>query len=85
MTESIGLSPELTRQEKPTMTNQLDLSHLDKKQLKDLIWTLRGTPEVQAVYRELSSRPSRCSIKPDDPEWEAKTRAFLKGEQKEPA
>jgi len=67
------------------MTNQLDLSHLDKKQLKDLIWTLRGTPEVQAVYRELSSRPSQCRIKPDDPDWEAKTKAFLKGEQKEPA
>ena len=59
------------------MTNQLDLSQLTTRQLKDLIWDLRGTPQVQPVYRELSSRPAKLTLKPDDPDWEEKLQEFL--------
>jgi len=59
------------------MTNQLDLSQLTARQLVDLTWELRGTPQVQPVYRELSSRPPRLTLKPDDPDWEEKLRNSL--------
>jgi hypothetical protein len=62
-----------------TMTSEQDISQLTNKQLFDLMWELRGTPEVQPLYRELSQRPSSLSIQPDDPEWEAKFSAFLLG------
>lgn len=61
-----------------TMTNQLDLNCLSEKQLKDLAWVLKDAPEVQVVYRELASRQPRLGISPDDPDWEAKVRTFLK-------
>lgn len=73
----IALSPEFHLQEKLAMTNQLALSQLTTQQLKDLIWDLRGTPQVQPVYRELSQRPAKLTLKPDDPEWEKKTQGFL--------
>jgi hypothetical protein len=62
------------------MASNQDLSRLTNKQLFDLIWELRGTPEVQPFYRELSHRPSDLSLKPDDPDWEAKFSAFLLGQ-----
>lgn len=61
------------------MLSEQDLSQLTNKQLFDLMWELRGTPEVQPLYRELSQRPSSLSIKPDDPEWEEKLSSFLMG------
>lgn len=59
------------------MSNQLDLSQLTKQQLIALAWELKGTPQVQPVYRELSIRPPKLTLKPDDPEWEAKFSAAL--------
>ncbi len=53
-------------------SNQLDLSTLTSKQLVNLLWELRGTPAAQPLYRELSSRPKKVSIAPDDPDWDAK-------------
>jgi hypothetical protein len=67
------------------MSNQLDLSQLSTKQLKDLIWELRGTPEVQPVYRELDRRPAKLTVKPDDPDFEQQTREFFMSQQREPA
>jgi hypothetical protein len=62
------------------MPSNQDLSQLTNKQLFDLMWELKGTPEVQPLYRELSQRPSSLSIKPDDPDWEAKFSVFLLGQ-----
>lgn len=67
------------------MSNQLDLAKLSTKQLKDLIWELRGTPAVQPVYQELSKRPAKLTLQLDDPDWEEKTRKFFQSQQKEPA
>jgi hypothetical protein len=59
------------------MTNsQQDLSQLTKRQLDQLAWRLRGTPEVQPVYREVSRR-AKGLVKPDDPNWEAKFTEML--------
>ena len=54
------------------MNNQLDLEVLTTQQLTDLLWTLKGTPQAQPIYRELSSRSTQPSIQPDDPNWETK-------------
>ena len=54
------------------MNNQLDLEALSTQQLTDLLWTLKGTPQAQPLYRELSSRCTQPSIHPDDPDWEIK-------------
>jgi hypothetical protein len=59
------------------MTNQLDLSQLTTRQLTNLLWELRGTPHAQPLYRELSSRPARLTLKPDDSDWETKLRNGL--------
>jgi hypothetical protein len=61
------------------MSNDQDLSQLTNRELFDLMWELRGTPEVQPLYRELSQRPADLSLKPDDPDREAKFAAFLQG------
>jgi hypothetical protein len=63
------------------MPSDQDLSQLTNKQLFDLMWELKGTPEVQPLYRELSQRPSNLSLKPDDPDWEAKFSEFLLGQR----
>ncbi|WP_110984842.1 hypothetical protein [Acaryochloris thomasi] len=62
------------------MNNQIDLSNLTAKQLTDLLWTLKGTPQAQPLYRELASRSTQSPIKPDDPNWEAKLTARLTGQ-----
>jgi hypothetical protein len=54
------------------MNNQIRLSELSTQQLTDLLWTLKGTPQAQPLYRELTSRSSQTAIKPDDPDWETK-------------
>jgi uncharacterized protein with von Willebrand factor type A (vWA) domain len=66
------------------INSQQDLSQLTKRQLDQLAWQLRGTPEVQPVYREVSRR-IKGFVKPDDPDWEAKfaemlTQAFINPE-----
>lgn len=60
-----------------TMKIQIDLSKLTTNQLRDLLWTLKGTPYAQPLYRELSTRSTQPSLKPDDPDWEAKFAARL--------
>lgn len=59
------------------MSSQLDLSQLTTRQLTRLLWELRATPHAQPIYRELSSRPGKLTLKPDDPDWEAKLKDSL--------
>jgi hypothetical protein len=63
------------------MNNQLDLSKLTNKQIKELLWVLKGTPQAQPLYRELNSRITKPPIAPDDPDWDAKVDAILMGEK----
>jgi hypothetical protein len=58
------------------MTNQ-DLSQLTTEQLGELAWQLKGTPEVQPIYVEMTRRPATNVIKLDDPDWDAKVDALL--------
>lgn len=61
-----------------TMThNQLELSELTTKQIKELLWVLKGTSQAQPLYRELSSRTTQTSISPDDSDWQAKVDEVL--------
>jgi hypothetical protein len=59
------------------MSNQLDLSQLTTRQLIDLLWEVKGTPQAQPLYQELSSRPPKFTLEPDDPDWEAKMSEHL--------
>lgn len=59
------------------MNNQLELSQLTDQQLNALAWELKGTPAVQPVYSEMSNRPARVSVKPDDPTWDEKITAMI--------
>lgn len=63
------------------MANQLDLSQLTTRQLTNILWELKGTPHAQPIYRELSSRPAKLILKPDDPDWEIKLRDSLLAQQ----
>ena len=56
----------------------LDLSSLDKQQLTALLWELKGTPAVHAIYQELKNRSPEVTIKISDPDWEQKTDEALK-------
>jgi hypothetical protein len=56
----------------------LDLTSLTKQQLNALLWDLKGTPAVHAVYQELRTRPPEVTIKLSDPDWESKTDDALK-------
>jgi C-terminal processing protease CtpA/Prc len=58
------------------INSQQDLSQLTKHQLDQLAWQLKGTPEVQPVYQEITQRV-KAFVKPDDPEWEAKLEQML--------
>jgi hypothetical protein len=59
------------------MSNQLDFSQLTTRQLINLLWEGRGTPQVQPLYKELSSRPAKLTLSPEDPDWEAKMSEHL--------
>ncbi len=59
------------------MNNQLVPSKLTTKQIKELLWSLKGTSQAQPLYRELSSRITKPPIAPDDPEWQAKVDSIL--------
>jgi hypothetical protein len=63
------------------MTNDVNLSTLTKQQLWTLLWQKKGTPEAQPLYAELSRRQSTSTLKPDDPNWEAKMTELLLQEQ----
>lgn len=56
----------------------LDLTSLNKQQLIALLWELKGTPAVHAVYQELRTRSPKITIKISDPDWENKTDEALK-------
>ncbi len=56
----------------------LDLASLDKQQLTALLWELKGTPAVHAVYQELRARSAEVTVKISDPDWEHKTDEALK-------
>jgi hypothetical protein len=64
------------------INSQQDLSQLTKRQLHQLAWQLKGTPEVQPVYREISKRV-KTFVKFDDPDWEAKVNQMLANAIKE--
>jgi hypothetical protein len=59
------------------MSNPQDLTQLTREELGELAWQLKGTPEVQPIYAEMSRRPAKNVIKPDDPDWENKVRALI--------
>jgi hypothetical protein len=59
------------------INSQQDLSQLTKRQLDQLAWQLKGTPEVQPIYQEMSRCPKQFSVQPDDPDWEAKVTEML--------
>ena len=56
----------------------LELAHLNKQQLTALLWELKGTPAVQAVYQELRTRSPDVTVKISDPDWDNKTDEVLK-------
>jgi hypothetical protein len=60
------------------MSNQLDLSQLTTRQLINLLWEVKGTPQAQPLYKELSSRPAQLTLEPDAPHWEAKMSEYLR-------
>jgi hypothetical protein len=60
------------------MSNQLDLSQLTTRQLINVAWEVKGTPQSQPVYEELISRPAQLTLEPDDPNWEAKMSEYLR-------
>jgi hypothetical protein len=60
------------------MTNQADLSKLTTKQLSEMLWAVKGTPQAQPLYAELNRRPSKFTLKPDDPDWEKKMSEHLR-------
>jgi hypothetical protein len=67
------------------MMNDANLSILSKQQLWELLWEKKGTPDAQPLYAELSRRQSTTTLKPDDPDWEAKmTERLLHGQTVQP-
>jgi hypothetical protein len=60
------------------MSNQSDLSKLTPKQLSEMLWATKGTPQAQPLYAELNRRPSQFTLQPDDPDWEKKMSEHLR-------
>jgi hypothetical protein len=67
------------------MSKQPELSDLTTKQLKNLLWQVKGTPQAQPIYAELNRRPSRFTLKPDDPDWERKMSEHLSAKLAQPS
>jgi hypothetical protein len=67
------------------MSNQLDLSQLTTRQLINLLWEVKGTPQAQSLYQELSSRPPKFTLESDDPDWEAKMSEHLRSTLVQPS
>jgi hypothetical protein len=67
------------------MSNQLDLSQLTTRQLINLLWEVKGTPQAQPLYQELSSRPPKFTLEPDDPNWERKMSEHLRSKLAQPS
>jgi hypothetical protein len=44
------------------INSKQDLSQLTKRQLDQLAWQLKGTPEVQPIYQEMSRRPKHSFL-----------------------
>jgi hypothetical protein len=60
------------------MSEQIDLSKLTTKELSEMLWQTKGTPQAQPLYAELSRRPPKFTLKPDDPDWETKMSEHLR-------
>jgi hypothetical protein len=60
------------------MSEQIDLSKLTTKELSEMLWQTKGTPQAQPLYAELSRRPPKFTLKPDDPDWETKMSEYLR-------
>lgn len=60
------------------MSEQIDLSKLTTKELSEMLWQTKGTPQAQPLYAELSRRPPQFTLKPDDPDWETKMSEHLR-------
>jgi hypothetical protein len=67
------------------MSEQPELSDLTMKQLKNLLWQVKGTPQAQPIYAELNRRSSRFTLKPDDPDWEIKMSEHLRAKLAQPS
>jgi hypothetical protein len=67
------------------MNEQLDLSNLTTKQLINLLWQVKGTPQAQPIYAELNRRPSKFTLETDDPEWERKMSEHLRTKLAQPS
>ena len=67
------------------MSNPTELSNLTTKQLIALLWEVKGTPQAQPLYAELSRRPPKFTLKPDDPDWEAKMSEHLRSKLAQPS
>jgi hypothetical protein len=66
------------------MSNQLDLSQLTTHQLINLLWEVKGTPQAEPLYKELSGRPAQLTLEPDDPDWETKMSEHLRSKLTQP-
>lgn len=66
------------------MRHPTELSNLGTKQLIELLWEVRGTPQAQPLYKELSSRPQQFTLNPDDPNWQAKMSEHLHSKLAQP-
>jgi hypothetical protein len=62
-----------------------ELSNLGTRQLIELLWEVRGTPQAQPLYKELSSRPAKLTLNPDDPNWEEKMSEHLRSKLVQPS
>jgi hypothetical protein len=67
------------------MSEQSDLSNLTTKQLSELLWQTKGTPQAQPLYAELNRRPPKFTLEPDDPDWEAKMSEHLRSKLVQPS
>jgi hypothetical protein len=59
------------------MGNPTELTNLSTRQLIELLWEVRRTPQAQPLYKELSSRPPKFTLNSDDPNWETKMSEHL--------
>ncbi len=64
------------------MNQQLNLRELSNKEIIDLLWQAKGTPEAQPLYDELATRPQGETLSLDDPNWANKLSTILLGQSK---
>jgi hypothetical protein len=62
-----------------------ELSTLTTQEIIERLWKVKGTPQAPPLYAELSRRPSKFTLKPDDPNWEAKMSEYLRSKLAQPS